>query len=188
MPQNKKKVILERRSRVAELYLRGVAQYKIAEELNVTSGLISQDLKKLSEQWQASINENIDKIKAREMEKINNLERQYHDAWIRSCEVKTKKSAKKKGLTNKTGQSLGIDSKEQTFTEEQQIGDPRFLEGVRWCITKREEIFGYGAAKKIDLSSKGEKLQGGSVIILPSNGREVIESVPDSSKSVPENG
>ena len=36
------------------------------------------------------------------------------------------------------------------------IGDPRFLEGVRWCINKREEIFGYGAAKKIDAKHEGE--------------------------------
>ena len=177
MPQNKKRVILERRSRVAEMYLRGVAQYKIAEELGVTGGQVSQDLKKLATEWQTAINENMDEIKARELEKINKLEKEYYDAWIRSCGVKTKKSFKKKGSTTKLGKAIGADEKEQTLTEEQQIGDPRFLEGVRWCITKREEIFGYGAAKKVDLTSKGDKLQGGSVIVLPSNGREVIEEV-----------
>lgn len=178
MPQNKKRVILERRSRVAEMYLRGEAQYIIAEKLGVSTGQISQDLKKLATQWQQSITENMDSIKARELEKINKLEKEYYDAWIRSCDVKTKKSMKKKASTTKLGRALGADEKEQTFTEEQQIGDPRFLEGVRWCITKREEIFGYGAAKKMDLTTKGDKLEGGSVIILPSNGREVVEE-PD---------
>jgi len=184
MPQNKKKVILERRSKISELYLQGMPQFKIAEALGVTPGQISIDLKILAKQWQEAINTNMDEIKAREMEKINNLEKTYYDAWMRSCEVKTKKSMKKKGVSvkdeknNKT-KILGNDS-EQTFTEEQQIGDPRFLEGVRWCITKREEIFGYGSAKKIDLSTKGDKIQSGAVIFLPSNGREVIEdeSVP----------
>lgn len=181
MPQNKKKVILERRSRIAEMYLRGVEQYKIAEELGVSTGQISQDLKKLAQQWQASINQNMDEIKAREMEKINNLEKQYYDAWIRSCAVKTKKSMKKKGVLTKqpdeTKKLLANDS-EQTLTEEQMIGDPRFLEGVLKCINKREEIFGYGAARKLDIESGGKPLQGGSVIILPSNGREVIEELP----------
>jgi hypothetical protein len=175
MPQNKKKVILERRSRIAELYLQGMAQFKIAETIGVTPGQISIDLKILAKQWQEAINTNMDEIKAREMEKINNLEKTYYDAWMRSCEVKTKKSMKKKGVTTKAGQAIGADEKEQTFTEEQQIGDPRFLEGVRWCITKREEILGYGSAKKIDLSTKGDKIQGGAVIFLPSNGREVID-------------
>ena len=111
MPQNKKKVILERRSRVAELYLRGVAQYKIAEELNVTPAQISMDLKKLAQQWQQSSMENMDKIKARELAKIDKLEREYYDAWIRSCQIKTKKSAKKKGLTGKD-----TEFKEQSLT------------------------------------------------------------------------
>ena len=179
MPQNNRRIILERRSRISEMYLRGVAQYLIADELNVSTSQVSRDLKKLEDQWRFSCDTNTDEVKARELAKIDKLEKEYYDAWIRSCNVKTKKSAKKKGLTSKTGKPLGIDSKEQTFTEEQMIGDPRFLEGVRWCITKREEIFGYGAAKKIDLSSKGEKLQGGSVIILPSNGREIVEEVPN---------
>lgn len=170
MPQNKKRVILERRSRVAEMYLRGMAQYLIAEELGVSTGQISQDLKKLATQWQASIDINMDEIKARELAKIDKLEKEYYDAWIRSCQEKTKKSMKKKGINK------ALSNNEQTLTKEQMIGDPRFLEGVRWCINKREEIFGYGAAKKLDLSSKGEKLQGGSVIVLPSNGREVIET------------
>ena len=171
MPQNKLKVILERRSRISEMYLRGVAQFKIAEALGCSTAQVSKDLKKLAEGWQKSCDENMDVIKARELEKINKLEKEYYDAWIRSCEVKTKKSAKKK-----TGKTSG-EEKEQTLTEEQQIGDPRFLEGVRWCITKREEIFGYGSAKKIDLTSKGEKVSAGSVVVLPSNGREIIETI-----------
>ena len=175
MPQNKAKVVLERRSKISELYLQGMAQYKIAEAVGVSHAQISKDLKILAKQWQEAINTNMDEIKAREMEKINNLEKTYYDAWMRSCEVKTKKSMKKKGVTTKAGKAIGADEKEQTFTEEQQIGDPRFLEGVRWCITKREEIFGYGSAKKIDLSTKGDKIQGGAVIFLPSNGREVID-------------
>ena len=169
MPQNKKRVILERRSRVAEMYLRGMAQFKIAEAVGISTAQVSQDLKKLTQQWQETINIDIDKIKARELAKIDALEKEYYDGWLRSCDVKTKKMGKKKSAGS------GREEKEQTLTEEQMIGDPRFLEGVLKCIAKREEIFGYSSAKKIDLTSKGNEIQGGSVIILPSNGREVIE-------------
>ena len=182
MPQNKRRVILERRSKIAEMYLRGVAQYIIADELNISTSQVSRDLKKLAQQWRESALVNIDEVKAKELAKIDKLEKEYYDAWVRSCQMKTKKSAKKKRLTTAIGKALGVDSKEQTFTEEQMIGNPRFLEGVRWCIAKREEIFGYAAAKKIDVKSDGKPLQGGSVIILPSNGREIVENVPESNE------
>ena len=177
MSMNKGKIILERRARVTEMYLQGVPQFKIAEALGVSKGQISQDLKKLSQAWKQSAIIDMDEIKQKELSKVDLVEKNAWEAWHRSCDVKTKKSMKKKGSSTKLGKALGNEEKEQSFTEEQQIGDPRFLEQIMKCVAKREEILGYGAAKKVDLTSKGDKLQGGSVIVLPSNGREVIEEV-----------
>lgn len=181
MPTNSKKVQLERLANVSKLYLRGIPQYKIAERLKCSPAQVSKDLKKLAQQWKASAEANIDEVMQRELAKIDNLEMIYHDAWEKSCGKKTTRRQKKK-IGGDQVKVLGKGKKSPEFknlftenmqSEEEMLGDPRYLSGIQWCIQMRNEILGYGAAKKIDLTSKGEKMPSGAVIILPSNGREI---------------
>lgn len=165
MPQNNKHIINERRSRIADLYLKGMAQYRIAGIVGVTQQQVSADLRVLSKKWKESALIDIDTIKAKDLAKIDELEREYYEAWERSRKVQTKKRMKK-------SERSGGELKEQSMEEREMIGDPRFLEGVRWCIAKREGVFGYGAPKKLDHRSMGEKLRAlDSIIILPANER-----------------
>jgi len=182
MPQNRKKVIEKRRAEVAEYYLKGVPQFKIAERLGVSKSQITRDLKKLSEGWQKSAMDDMSKIKARELAKLDVIEQEAWEAWRRSCEEKTKKAVKKKTYGKK-------EDTEQSQIKEQMIGDPRWHEIILKCVSKREEILGYGAARKLDIKSDGEKLQGGgAVIILPSNGRELPDPDAEKPQDNPENG
>jgi len=84
LPNNNKHIINERRARIAELYLRGWPQYKIAKEVGCSQPQVSHDLKFLSKGWKESALMNIDKIKSQELAKLDHLEREYFDAWERS--------------------------------------------------------------------------------------------------------
>jgi len=42
----------------------------------------------------------------------------------------------------------------QTSKAERAAGDPRFLNGVQWCITKRCEILGFDAPTKLEHTGK----------------------------------
>jgi hypothetical protein len=124
--------------KISQLYLTGSTQAEIATQLGVSQPQICYDLKELRASWLESSLVNLDEAKARELAKIDNLEAQYWVAWGRS--QKDKK-------TETIGGEAGA-----TVRTEEQCGDPRFLEGVRWCVSKRCEIFGIDAPKKIGIN------------------------------------
>lgn len=170
MPQNSKHHINERRAKIAELYLEGHYQQEIAKKLGVNQSQVSRDLKALSKQWQQESIESIDKIRAHDLAKLTHLERTYHDGWNRSIQEQLTEKSKETSIDGKV-------TKETSFERKALVGDPRFLDGVLKCISKREEILGYAAPKRLDHTSGGEKFLENKVIILPSNGRENIEQL-----------
>ena len=155
MPQNKRKDIARRRNQVADLNLQGLKNFEIAEILKVSPSQICLDLKAISKEWRDQRVSDIDEVKSRELSKLDLIEKKAFAEYERSKEAKTKKSMKKRGVSvkdekdNKT-KILGNDS-EQTFTEEQQLGDPRYMTIILECISKRAKIIGYEAAQKVSL-------------------------------------
>ena len=147
MPQNNKSIISERRKRIAELYLQGKWQTEIAKEVGVTQQQVSQDLAVLRRLWMQSSLVNVDKIKAKELAKIDRLESEYWKAW------------------------------ENDDTE------PRFLNGIQWCIAKRCEIFGLNAPFKLDTTSKGESMKPLNVIVDSAETAEVLNKLIDAAKT-----
>lgn len=146
MPQSKKHIINERRHQVAELYLKGWPQHKIAERIKVNQSQVSRDLKYLSQKWQESALNDIDAIKARELAKIDQLERHYFEGWERSIRKQRIEKTKK----TKTGRKAAIN--ETAKEEKEMVGDPRFLDGVLKCIAKRAEILGLDSPQKSELT------------------------------------
>lgn len=123
--QNKAKIVNERRRTVSKLYLQGLPQYKIAEIVGVTQQQVSHDLKILNRYWQLKAQENIEKIKTREIEKINLIENELWDSWLKSKE----------------------NSKYQT-------GYPAYIEQIKGCIKMRLDIFGLNAPIKQDIKQE----------------------------------
>jgi len=148
MPQNNKYIISERRHRVADLYLKGAYQSKIAKELDISQQQVSHDLQILRRAWQMSALVSIDKITAKELAKIDKLEEEYWVAWERSKEDYTQKSSKVKGSELGKDKKLKAEYLEQLSKNIVQVGDPRFLAGVERCIKQRREIFGIDAPEK----------------------------------------
>lgn len=141
------------RKRIGELYLKGWLQNDIAKELKISQSTVSRDLKALFKQWQKSALVDIDKAKAKELAKVDNLELEYWTAWKRSCEDAETTVKKTKGNVKKykgnDGQFIAERPAEIDQTSKGQSGDPRFLQGVQWCIDKRCKILGIDAPQKL---------------------------------------
>jgi predicted transcriptional regulator len=134
------------RRRIADLYLQGWIQADIAKEVGIDQSTVSRDLQHLYGEWQQSALVDIDKAKAEELAKVDRLEREYWQAWEHSCEDAE--------TIRQEGKKEGVDK--IIKTAKGQAGDPRFLQGVQWCINKRCEIMGIDAPKKVEQSGKLE--------------------------------
>src|SRR5215831_17312868 len=76
--------IAERRKIVASLYLRGKFQSEISKEVNVDRCTVSRDLQAIEEEWLKSGVMNLNAAKARELAKLDEIERQAWEAWEKS--------------------------------------------------------------------------------------------------------
>ena len=165
---------------VAELYLKGRHQFDIRDAVNeqyppekhITQQTISKDIKRLHQRWLESELIDINEAKNRELERIDLLERTYWEAWERSCEDAEVQTRKTKGAVKQLADDAGGGNvfvaerpAETVATKKGQVGDPRFLQGVQWCITQRCAILGVEAPKKIaPTNPKGDEPYEGDVI------------------------
>ena len=131
---------------MADLYLKGWIQADIAEEIGMSQQTVSNDIKALQQDWLNSALVDFNEAKSQELAKIDRLEREYWQAWERSCEDA-------ETVTEKARASRGAekpDSVEKTKQAKGQAGDPRFLNGIQWCIERRCKILGIDAPKRIE--------------------------------------
>lgn len=145
-PKRSPTQIVRDRAEIARLYLMGVTQAEIGERLDMTQPMVSYDLKAIRALWTDSAIRDFDEVKSQELAKIDNLERTYWEAWERSLEQFKSKTIKAKGKNPVEAAA----NAEQTLKTEDRNGDPRFLEGVRWCIDRRCKIFGFDAPVKLN--------------------------------------
>lgn len=135
------------RRRISDLYLRGWLQADIAKEIDRSDATVSRDIKVLQRDWLKSALIDFDQAKARELAKIDDLERTYHEAWERSCEDAETTTQKMIG-DSKTGR------KEMSKTAKGQAGDPRFLQGILQCIDRRCKLLGVDAPQRKEITGK----------------------------------
>ena len=140
--------IAKRRQLVADLYLSGMVQALIAERLGCSQPTVHRDLKALQKAWLESALIDIDEAKARELAKVDKLEREYWTAWERSCE--DAETVRQKGAPG----AEGIKTESIEKTSKGQAGDPRFLAGVQWCIERRCKIIGIDAPQRQELTGR----------------------------------
>src|SRR5262245_53581405 len=76
---------LDRRKRVAALYIQGQSQARIAEQVGVAQGTISYDLQAIRKEWLASSVRDFDEAKSQELAKLDHLEAEAWAGWERSC-------------------------------------------------------------------------------------------------------
>lgn len=118
--------------RISDLYLQGKRQVDIAEAIGVSQGQVSYDLAEIQRRWRAQTVRNLDEDKARELARIDALERTYWAAWARSCGERTKQRTSKN--------DVGIS--QASIERESMLGNPAYLAGVQWCISERCKLLG----------------------------------------------
>ncbi len=156
--------IAKHRRQISNLYLQGYLQAEIAEKLGIGQATVSRDLKALQGEWLKSSLIDFNEAKAKELAKVDRLEREYWAAWEAS------KEDKETSTTEKVKGDKADRSKAQ-MRREGQVGNPSFLRGVEWCIERRCKILGIDAPTGIDLTSKGEKIESFTKVIV----REYVE-------------
>ena len=153
------------RSIIAKLYLKGLFQSDIPTRLQELTGdeyklsqqQISYDLKIVRRYWMWSAVKAIDQRKNQELAKIDHLEQTYWGAWERSVDETTQKT----NLSQISGgeqESPKRVSPSKNKNREVKSGDPRFLQGVQWCIQKRIQILGLDAPQRMVLEEKIENM------------------------------
>lgn len=128
--------------RISEMYLKGKTQQEIADAFDLTRTQIAYDLKTIRARWIASSVRNFDEERGIALAKIDVLERTYWDAWVKSCEEKTRKSISQNPFGDKS----------TSVTTETLLGNPAYLQGVERCIEMRRKILGLDAPTKTELS------------------------------------
>src|SRR6516225_5837817 len=134
--------ILERRRRVASLYLRGLTQQCIAK-----------DVAALEKEWLAAAVVDLNAAKAKELARIDRLERVAWRAWQRSCQ-------RKERVTTRMEKKLDEDAhKAKTVTSkatEVRDGNPEYLKRIEWCISKRCELLKLNPPQRLEHGGSAE--------------------------------
>lgn len=130
----------EHLGKVSEMFCQGVRQHDIAARLGVAPSQITYDLRILMARWAKASTAKIDEFKSSELERINNLERTYWQAWLDSCEAGVKVSKEKR---------VGAEVVTNRQEVDKPAGNPTFLAGVQWCIDRRCKLMGLDAAVKL---------------------------------------
>lgn len=133
------------KSIIVDIYMKGYSQERTRQLAGEQTGhsfgikFVNSAIAEAVEQWKASKQEMIDNHKAIELERINRLETTYWEAWQRSLQsAKTRTEKKTKG---KAGDGKLAVAEVENATRETS-GDPRFLQGIQWCVDTRCKLLG----------------------------------------------
>ena len=136
---------------VTALYCQGWYQSKIVEHLakhrpyKVTQQTISYDLKAIKKKWLASSLRDFDEARSTELSKIDNLEAVAWSEYLKSQEPVIKK---------KTVMKIDGHTTEATQEGQTGLGDPKYLDTVKWCIDRRIKLLGLDAPVRKEVTGK----------------------------------
>lgn len=145
-PKRTPSQIARDRATIAELYLRGWQQVRIAEHLTEQSDgniqysldMVRRDLREVRAQWRKSALVNFDAAKQEQLAKLDMMEAQTWEQWLRSCDDYEKHT---KGIG-----AQGPINKVETGG---QTGDPRYMNVLLSIIERRCKLLGLDAPTKV---------------------------------------
>lgn len=132
-----------RRAQVSELYLKGQTQAQIATQFGVSQVTISRDLAYIQNEWVKQSMALVTAQKAKELAKIDHLERTYWTQYAASLEPLRK--VVRTAVPGQDNNSPATVSIVTTTTE--RLGSMSALNGVQWCIEQRCKIMGIASSK-----------------------------------------
>lgn len=146
---------------IARLHLEGYSVKEIAvwinehREYSLALGTIYSDLREIRAEWQESYLRDFDAAKAKELARLDKLEREYWEAWERS--QSDKEMSESESTTdeheNKAGATVQSYSRRKAKRKtEARDGDDKFLAGVERCITLRAKLLGLDEPKTVNIN------------------------------------
>jgi predicted transcriptional regulator len=160
MAATKTKTSFERanlKARIARLRLQRKSQTEIAEAVGITQGQVSRYIKQIEQAYDASAIEDIRRVKSQAKAQFDDLIREYYEGWERSKVPHETKSLKQRPGGGKDKAKV---MEEKSLRQESQVGDPRFLDGVRRCTEDIVSLYGAAAPQKIDFNDITDKPTG----------------------------
>ena len=130
--------IVQRRQKVADLFLQGWNQDAIGRELSISQPQVAADLKKINQAWRESAIRDFNAARDQELARLQRLEREAWAAWERS---------KQPSQTATVNGEAGAQTARRTVKH--QYGDPRFLDIALRCSEARRQLLGLDAPMKI---------------------------------------
>jgi len=153
-------------STTAQLYLARKTQTEIAAVIGVSQRQISYDLKAIEKEWFESSMVDLDERKAEELARLDAVEAECWAAWERSKQNKERRSVtrtqekieptdKRRKEAEERGENaeavIMADKTTSTSSQEGQVGDGRFLDGVLRCVNMRMTILGIDAPPRKEI-------------------------------------
>ena len=145
---------------LTEHYLKQRPLAEITEEINemrdynLSRQQVSYDLKTVQQRWQDSYLVDFDAAKAKELARIDELERAYWEGWTRSIEKRSeikRQQIEDEGMIKGGRLAPSYTRNKVEMKEMERDGDTKFLDGIQWCIEQRCKIFGLDAPRKIQV-------------------------------------
>lgn len=128
----------QRRTIAGQLYLKGETQAAIAKQLGVSDRTVSTYLKDIRDEWLQSRLDAHERVQAKELARIDEIERNAWAAWERSQEDAVQVTAKETPGAGKKKPTPG----ETTTRTTAQVGDSKWLALALDCVEKRAKILG----------------------------------------------
>ncbi len=166
MAANKRTLIQieDDRREIASLYLQGKTQQAIAERLNMTRQMVGYDLKAIQRRWREDTSRNLDEDKARELAKLDELERTHWQAWEDSLEQFTTETTSRAVAGGGAGGGV---TERAAIRREGKQGNPTYLRSVIDCIDRRCKLLGLDSPQKLEHSGvDGGPIQTDMKVIL----------------------
>lgn len=128
---------------ITKLALRGYPVRQIAYHptVNMKESTVAAMIRSVKAEWLEMAREDVVKLRAKEIAKIDHIEQEAWEAWERSKESKRRDQVNAEVNVGKDGKVKRTPRASRTVQEDR-VGDPRYLDIVFRCIEKRVRILG----------------------------------------------
>lgn len=164
--------LLDRRRRVAERYLSGVLQYRIAEEEKVHKGQITRDLGYIRDEWRWRYAANYDEFQQcrwqrilQELAKLDLVEAEAWAAWERS------KADRERTVAEKIAEANGRDRTKASKQVEARLPEADYLRIIQWCVNRRCQLLALDPPTKTEITGKDGEAVAHVHYYIPDPGR-----------------
>jgi hypothetical protein len=140
---------------IAAMHLKGVPQREIAANFNLKQPQISKDIAEIYRRWAEKNPIALSTLKARELARIDELERTYWKAWEDSQKPREvefqEKTSIEPDVSEDGAATAGKDRLKASRRTEGQVGNPAFLAGISKCGEQRCKLIGLDAPQQLEV-------------------------------------